>query len=460
MKNILKSILFLAFTATVFTGCTDSDKPYDVIGGEVKTYNLTPNKDVAAVNTAATTTPVLYTADDIIEAYVTSSDAAGHFYKTISFQTKPTDGSDPIGFSVSVDETMLFAKGFTPGRKVYIKLKGLYTAKIFGSMQIGILNPDDATEIFRIPRAQWDSHLFPSAEVVSEDALVRQMTLAQAVAANNVGDKILNTLIELTTVQFADNSLARTYYDVDSGGGATNHDIVDYTVGSRTRYLRVSSFAPFSTHDVPTGRGAIRGVMTKFNDDFQFIVRQESDIKLNAPRTYTFFSSLNENFNGYTTSGASYNKYSAFVFLPNYLNFATEGSKKWFIKNNMLEMSAFSGDVEKCKAYFVVPVDMTAANSIKFDMTVAFFQASLGFKLYRSSDYVPGMKISDATLNEISTSLTSALPSANGTYTGLTYNIPANVTGNGYFIFEYTGTNISTGPVVTTTIQLDNLIVN
>ena len=71
----------------------------------------------------------------------------GNFYKTISFQTIPEDNSAPIGFSVSIDDTMLFAKGFTPGRKVYIKLKDLYVAKMFGSMQIGLINPDDSSEI-------------------------------------------------------------------------------------------------------------------------------------------------------------------------------------------------------------------------------------------------------------------------------------------------------------------------
>ena len=194
--------------------------------------------------------------------------------------------------------------------------------------------------------------------------------------------------------------------------------------------------------------------------DYQFLVRQESDVKLNEPRSYSYFSTLNEDFNGYVNSGSNYNVFTSYTFFPKYINFATEGTKKWFIKNNMLEMSSFSGNVEKNKAYFMVPVDMTGASTFKFDMNVVFFQASLGLRVYRTNDYVPGMKLSDATLNEISTSFSSALPSANGTYTNLTYNIPPSITGNGYFVFEYTGTNISTGPVVTTTIQIDNIVVN
>jgi hypothetical protein len=39
------------------------------------------------------------------------------------------------------------------------------------------------------------------------------------------------------------------------------------------------------------------------------------------------------------------------------------------------------------------------------------------------------------------------------------YAIPASVTGNGYFVFEYAG-NANAFPAVTTTLQLDNITVN
>ncbi|HEX8574804.1 MAG TPA: hypothetical protein VF677_00770 [Flavobacterium sp.] len=75
-------------------------------------------------------------------------------------------------------------------------------------------------------------------------------------------------------------------------------------------------------------------------------------------------------------------------------------------------------------------------------------------------DYVPGMKLSEATLFDITTSF--SLPNANtSTFASAgTYTIPANITGNGYIVFEYTGTNSTTGPVITTTIQIDNIVIN
>ena len=452
MKNIIKSLLFVTLTSLVFTACTDSDKTYKTETQQIQTYTLATNKTVAAIVAATSASPTLYTADDIIEAYVTSNDAAGNFYKSISFQTIPTDASAPIGFSVSVDKSMLFADGFTPGRKVYIKLNGLARGIVFGSMLIGVLDSSSSTGISGISKFDLNSFLFPSETIVAEDTFVRHMTLAQAL--NNAN---LNTLIEIDNTSFADNSIARTYFDVDNGGYATNHTIIDNTIGDITptvnKYCRVSQYAPFSVGNVPSGRGSIRGVMTKYNSDYQFLVRQENDFKLTAARAYTFFSTLNESFASAVTSQISF---------PKYLNFASVGTKKWKVPSSggVIEMSSYSGAVENSKAYFVVPVNMDAASTFKFDLKVSYFTNSTGFKVYRSSDYVPGMNIKNATLYDISSSLSQPMPSANTTLTALTYNIPASVTGNGYFIFEYSGTNISTGPPVTTTIDIDNIIVN
>ncbi len=435
LKFFFSTILF----SVILTGCVNDE--FDTPEQGFATYNLTATKTVAEVVTVATQTAMQYTADDIIEAYVTSSDETGNFYNSISLQTIPTDGSNPIGFSVAVD-LKSFGEGFNPGRKVYIKLKGLYTAMVDNAMQIGGLYQN---EIGRIANSEWNKHLFPSETLVTEDSFVRTLTLAQTATNTN-----LNTLVEIDNVQFADSSLSRTLYDIDSGGGATNHNIVDVS-GGTSRFLRVSSFSLFAVQNVPSGRGKIRGVMTKYGSDYQFIIRSEKDLKLNAPRTYTFLSTLNEGFQSFTNNQRNF---------TNYLNLNTEGTKNWVVRTgNYLEMSAFGGNYEKTKSYFLIPTDFSAASTLTFQIRAQFYNGSC-LKIYRTTNYIPGNKISTATLFDITTSF--ALPSANTTTfasAGI-YNIPSGVTGDGYFVFEYTGTNITTGPAVTTTIQLDNILVN
>ena len=459
MKNIfLKSLLILTVSLGTLSSCVNSDN-YSTPESTLTTYELTTTTTVAAVNLAASANPIKYTTDDIIEAYVTSNDESGTFYKSISFQSIPTDAAAPIGFSVPINATTLYGKGFTPGRKVFIKLKGLYIGKIFGSLQIGSLYEGT---IGRISEFEWKNHLFPSATKVAEDSFVRTLTLADAYKDANQ-----NTLIELDLVQFVDASINRTYYDVDSGGGATNH-LLSSTTGGTQRIIRFSSFAPFTGKQVPSGSGKIRGVLSKYSTDFQFVVRYESDIKLINPRTdinptivgnATAFSTiLNEPFNGYSNNQTNF---------PKYINDAFVGNRYWQLKsfgsNSYIEQSAYNGSGNPgldLKTYFFVPVDFSAANNFTFKEAMRF-NAGNALKVYyvTSADYAPGSVVDIKKFTNITSSFNISYPALGSSENTITsagvYAIPTTLTGTGYFVFEYTGS-----ATVTTTVQIDDIVIN
>lgn len=452
MKSIiLKSALFIAIAAGLATGCESSDD-YSAPVSNCVDPGLTANKtiqEVIGTRTGANTLPVEYTADDVIEGYVTSSDEKGNFFKVISLQTIPTDNSQPVGFSISVNLYSTFGLGFEPGRKVYIKLKGLYTAKVDGALQIGELyqaSPTAALAIGRISENTYKNYLFPSCSSVSEDSFVRSLSLAQAFTDAN-----LNTLVEIENVRFVDASAGRTYYDVDSGGGATNHNIVD-NAGGASKVIRFSSFAPFSGNSVPTGVGKIRGVMTKYGSTYQFMVRYESDIKLGASRTFNFSGSFTENFQSYPTSQDNF---------PNYINDPIVGNKSWFVKaasgNNFLEMTSFNSN-EVNRTLFAIPIDFTAASTFTFQYKVDFLVTGhVPLKVYYAKDYTIGGSLNGLVNITSQFSNLATQTSTSFTSAGI-YNIPADLTGNGFIILEYTGTGIA--PRLTTNLDIDNIVVN
>ncbi len=464
MKNIiLKSGLVLAFIIGLISGCA-SDDHYATPADSLVTYELTVTRTVASLPTGAT--PTQFIADDIIEAYVTSSDAQGTFYKSISFQTIPTDGSNPIGFSVPVNVTTLFGKGFTPGRKVYIQLNGLYSATVYGSLQIGALFEGG---IGRISEFEWQDHLFPSSTIVAESEMVRTLSLVDAYTNANQ-----NTLVELDGVQFSDASINRTYYDIDSGGGATNHTLVSNT--GTSGIIRFSSFAPFTGKQVPTKSGKIRGVLSKYDTDFQFIVRYENDIQLTLERFDTtppivgtaiaYLGSFTENFESYSSTSPN-NK-----IFPKYINDAVVGTRYWqttlFGGNRYLQMTSFTSATsttlvnENNRSLFIIPVNMTAANTFSFQTKEGFSNGTV-LKVYYilAANYTPGGIINNANLVDITSNFTYSPGSSSGYPTNFTnsgnYNIPASVTGNGFFVFEYVGSGL-TG--LTSTMQIDNVVVN
>lgn len=450
MKSIFKSVLVLGMAAGLFIGCAEGDH-YDNSNASIQTYELTVTKTVAETKAQTTPTPTQYNYDteQIIEAYVTSSDETGNFYNSISFQTIPNDGSNPIGFSVAVN-LRSWQRGFTPGRKVYIKLNGLYRAIVDGSMKIGAKyqpNPTDPIEVGRISENDWRNFLFPSSTIEDEDDFVRTLPLSAVYTNDNI-----NTLVEIENVRFVDASLGRTYFDIDSGGGATNHYLIS-TTGGNSQIIRFSSFAPFTTHPVPANSGNIRGVLTKYQSDFQFLVRSENDIKLTTPRAFTFSGSFSENFE---TSVLNQNNF------PNYINDPVVGNKVWVVKNtatNYIEMTSFNSG-ETNRTLFFVPVDFTAASTFTFQYKVSFLSSGhIPLKVYYSTNYVPGQNPLNATLVNITAGFSGlgAQSATNFTSAG-TYNIPANVTGNGFMIFEYTGSN--SNPTHTTNLGIDNIAVN
>lgn len=409
-----------------------------------------------------------YTKEDVIAAYVVSTDIEGNFFKSVSLQT--ADGS--FGFSVPADVTSIF-KRMEPGRMVYVKLNDdfIYTDKKFGSLRIGALYQG---EVGRLAPADFREVIVPSCTIIPEDQLVQKLTIQEALK-----DVRINTLIELQNVEFVKESVYDTYYDASNAiGGATNHYLEDAT--GRRVIFRTSEFTAYASHTVPKESGTVRGVMTKYNDDYQFIARTEADIKLTEARfgeappepgqsqsaqvgsALAYTGSLTEGFDSYALNASSF---------PKYITDYTVGNRYWQVKqfpagtgNKYIEMTSFSGSSTPgvdSKTYFFVPVDFTAANTFSFSKEIRYMTGE-ALKVYyiKDADYQAGFDIDETKLVDITSSFTNLIYPASGQSqnsftTAGSYSIPATLTGNGYFVFEYTGSSN-----VTTTIQIDDIAIN
>ncbi len=458
-KSFLLSSLFLTTTFS----CVDDDF------GTVDTdqcESIPVTKTVQDITSTATAAYKKWATDDVIEAYVTSSDEAGNFYKSISFMS--VDGT--IGFSMPIDQYNLYTY-YEPGRKVFVKMKDLYYATDNSSTIIGSLfnndTPDNSTDdkVGRISRISYDKVLRRSCDKVDENTIVKKnLTIAQA--KNN---QYINMLVEFDAVQFTDASLGKKYYDttLNSIGGATNHEIID-VAGNRI-VLRVSEFADFNTKMVPDKNGKIRGVITKFGSTFQFMIRTENDVMLTNPRidlapalvgtNLTYTGAFTETFEtGYAVNQTNF---------PKYINDVLLGYRYWQLKtsggNEFIESTSFGsgGTSTGTKSYFFVPVDFTAANSFTFKESMRFNQGvALQVYYVSAANYTPGNAFSTSDFTNITSNFTTisypALGASESTFNSAgTYNIPVGLTGNGYFVFEYSGTS-----TLTTTVQIDDIVVN
>ena len=353
MKNLIVKSVFYTFLATSFVSCVNDDD-YNVPALGCTETTLVKTKEVSQIPASATIAQ--YTAYEVIEAYVTTSDEEGNFFKSISFQT--LDGTR--AFSVPVDVTSTFIN-FEPGRKVMIKMQNLYTDIKDGGMRIGdiYLDPSDGSvEVGRMSNALYLSALERSCTVVNEDDLVIETTLS---ALQN--DAFLNKLVEIDNVQFSDAAIATTYYDETNDlGGATNHLLED--ASGNTMIFRTSSYAKFAGKPVATGNGKVRGVLTKYGDDYQFSARYERDIILEGSRTQSIytedFQTSTNNTNLNTTGWTNYAEAGTWVW-----------REKIFSGNGYAEFSAFGGQALN-KAWLISPaLDFTGYTNKSVQFKIA-----------------------------------------------------------------------------------------
>ena len=166
MKTTIKYLFFI-FLITI--SCVQDDD-YSIPNiNECNETVLPPTKTVEEIYTTTTSTTTQYTEPDIIEAYVTSNDQAGNFFKEIHFQT--LDGSR--GFSIPVDVADLYTV-FNPGRKVSINLQNTFTQLRFEGLEIGNLMVDERTKeefIGKITATNFKNVLVKTCDVVDEEQL-------------------------------------------------------------------------------------------------------------------------------------------------------------------------------------------------------------------------------------------------------------------------------------------------
>lgn len=458
MKTKLKNLWTACLAIGLFSSCVNDtfEKP---IQENCVAPGITKTKEVTDLYTEATTATKIYSGiivdnveqPEYLEAIVVSSDEGGNFYKSMYLQ--PVDGSK--GFNISLDIVNGYAQKFQPGKKVFVKINGLAFANpttFAGGLILGAA-PTAVYAVDRIAAHNVQSVLTPTCETVNEDDILHTITIDQAKT-----DTYLNTLVEIENVQFEGD--CGTF---DANLTDTSDSSIYISDGAKSLVIRTSRFANFAGYNIPSGKGKIRGILTRYNSTYQIILRTERDVKFTDQRvdyalplvgnTIDFLTTNSENFTAIPVSTGGAN-------MPKYINDAATGSRYWDVKtyssNNYLQMSAFGAGC--AYSYFIMPINFDAPKNLSFKTKDGYNNGNV-LKVYYSTDYVAGGDIKAATLIDITANFNIAKGTVTGYATNFTnsgvFTTPATLTGNGFFIFEYGSTGAAT-----TTIQLDDILIN
>lgn len=424
MKNI--KLLLTGAILTTFASCVNGDH-YGVVEGECA--SLTPTTEIDVIDGMAMSNYQQWIGEDVLEAYVTSSDEGGNFYKNISMVAYDALGNE-YGFSVPVDQYNLYNE-FEPGRKVYINLNELYY-EIDGrtsSLELGFLNTNDNTdpsddEVGRISLNRYQEKIIRSCDKMNEDDLVHHLTVTEA-----QDDQYLNKLIEFDAVQFTDVSLGHTYFDSSLNPfptwTGTNHYLAD--ADGNTVILRASEYATFAGDMIPSGNGKVRGVMTKYNSDYQFMIRTINDVMLDNPRVVPLFEET------WDTNWDLWTKYSV------------TGAQEWTLgtdgygnPGNYARMSGYSSGNNTNDDWLISPaIDLSAVTTATLTFDTAKNYSGNDLEAFVSTDYDGSSAPSTATWTPLSANLSSG--SWNWVSSGA-IDLSSYTGGNIYVAFRYTST--------------------
>ena len=398
--------------------------------------------------------------DQIFDGYVISSDEKGNFYKTIVFQDKPENPT--VGLQIEIEKTNSYAD-FPVGTHIRINAKGLILRVDKGVTKLGVTDAQYA--VGKIPSSSLGNYL----SIVCNNGRADIANLVPLALANLDEAKQaqhINKLVTVPNVQFADSEILvpngpKTYVDVSSNAD-TNRELVD--ASGKTAILRTSKFADFGKDKLPTGKGSITFVVSKYNTTYQMLIRNTSDVNFTQERADTApakggtaivyaGAGTTENFESYNTGVSS----EAFA---KYINDPVLGNRYWRVSshsgNKYLNLGfGATGPKPESKTMFIVPVNFSNMTKFSFDSKDGHYNGNV-LKVYYSTDYQPSGDILNATLTDITSAFTISSNNTNypASFTNSGHWIkPSTLTGNGFIIFEYHGG----GSLPTTTILIDNI---
>lgn len=209
------------------------------------------------------------TIDKTISGVVIADDESGQFYKTIVIEDSTG------GIAVKLDGYDLYTK-YPIGRKVFIKVKGLYIGDYNRLIEIGggVDNSGSRPQIAGIASSLFDSYIVKGT--------LNNVVEPKVVKVADLNDSYQNTLIELDSFEFASTDTSKTFADTSLNSSAVNFTIK--SCEGENIILRNSSYADFAGYNVPNGNGNITAVYTVFGSTKQLNIRDTSDVKFYGAR--------------------------------------------------------------------------------------------------------------------------------------------------------------------------------
>ena len=207
------------------------------------------------------------TEEIVIEGVVVANDESGNVYK--QFIINDATGAMVIG----VNDVGLYAM-VPKGQRVRIACKDLYIGGYGKMAQIGGLYNG---KVGRMNRYVYPQHvrLIGIPDPTQEEM---QPTVIDASFFTNENKNTLAKFVRLENVSITEANGTETWAPEEKKNSS---NVVERNIkmGNTKVVLRMSTYADFANEAIPTGNLNINGVMTRYNDYWQFVISHTTDIE-------------------------------------------------------------------------------------------------------------------------------------------------------------------------------------
>ena len=203
----------------------------------------------------------------VLEATVTSSDEEGNFYKEMYIQ-------DETGaMKISIDASSIY-NDFNQGQIIQIKLTDLNIEKgdFIYSLGMGLY---DSSGLGRIPSPLVNNYIFRKS--CPQDTNLNPKILQ----IGSFYDIEIGKLVKFENVEFIASDTGTTYANAEKQK-ALNKTIKD--CNGNELIVRTSGYATFASDTIPSGKGSITGILSKYGQDYQLYIVKIKDVKMDSIR--------------------------------------------------------------------------------------------------------------------------------------------------------------------------------
>lgn len=276
MKHIHYYII-IAFVSAIFTGCMDNRWEIPgTDGSEFGNEAVTETNLVSIAQLKQKYATVIYNGSyeqfnelTQIKGVVTGNDVQGNLYSQVAIE----DGTGSM--IICIAQGGLYGQ-MQVGREILIELKGLYIGGYGQQPEIGTpyTNANGRTYVSRMSRAIWQQHykLLGMKSVSPVDFDKTKLGNANYMKEN------CGRLMTIRGVKFQGANGKKVYAADKDKDAANSVNRSLQGISSNQLVVRTSTYADFAKTPLPQGEVDITGIFTRYNNTWQVLIREESDV--------------------------------------------------------------------------------------------------------------------------------------------------------------------------------------